>query len=107
MLRDAQDQVTAYATKNKIPLSENAKHFFTLAQYNGGPGAVQVLLNDFKREGTLANDAFLTKKPTNSKKGQVYDNVMQRFQLANALTSEGHFDPDAPSQITSTPITDK
>lgn len=94
MLRDAQDQVQAYADKNKIPLTDKAKQFLTLAQYNGGPGAAQGMLQEFNKSGTLANDAFLKAKDPKSKYGQVYDNVNQRVQLANALEGEGYkFDP--------------
>lgn len=107
MIRHEQDQMNAYAAKNKIPLTDQARHFLTLAAYNGGPGAGQGLLQDFKREGLLANDAFLTKKPKQSQYGKVYNNIMDRFHLANASSSEGQWDENAPTQITSTPIIDK
>lgn len=90
MLRDAGDQVTSYATTNKIPLSDKAKHFFTLAYYNGGPGAAKGMLQEYLKSGALKDDSFFTNKPAQSKYGQVYNNVMQRFQLANAADAEGY-----------------
>jgi hypothetical protein len=98
VLRDAQDQVNDYATKNKIPLSDKAKQFITLAYYNGGSGAGKALLQDFQREGLLKNDAFLTTKPQKSDYGKVYNNVMDRFKVANAQVAEGYdfSDPGAP-----------
>lgn len=98
VLRDAQDQVNEYAGKNKIPLSDKAKHFITLAYYNGGSGAGKALLQDFKREGLLQNDAFLTTKPKQSSYGKVYNNILDRFKVANAQVAEGYdfSDPDAP-----------
>lgn len=99
MMRDAQDQFNDYAAKSKVPLSDKAKHFFALAAYNGGPGAAKTLLQEYQKSGTLANDAFLKNRPAQSKYNQVYDNVMQRFSLANALDSEGYFDPP-PAPVT-------
>jgi hypothetical protein len=96
MMRDAQDQVNAYIAKNKIPLSEQGKQFLTMAYYNGGAGAGKGLLQDFQREGLLANDAFLKTKPKQSDYGQVYNNVMDRMKLANALTGEGYKFEDTP-----------
>lgn len=93
MIRDEQENFLKYAAQNKIPLSDKAKHFFTLAAYNGGSGAAKTLLQEYQKSGTLANDAFLKTRPAQSRYNQVYDNVMQRFSLANALDSEGYFDP--------------
>lgn len=100
MIKDAQTQFNAYADKSKTPLSDKAKQFFTLAAYNGGPGAAQNMLQEYQKGGVLNNDAFLTTKPAQSKYGQVYNNVMQRIQLANALDKEGYqFDnPATPPQ---------
>lgn len=98
VLRDAQDQVNVYAVRNKIPLSDKAKQFFTLASYNGGPGAAQGMMQEYLKSGALKDDAFFTNKPVQSKYGQVYNNVMDRFRVANAQVAEGYdfSDPDAP-----------
>lgn len=100
MLREAQDQVNAYAVKNKIPLTDKARQFLTLAAYNGGPGAAQTMLQEANKSGGLANDAYFQTKPAQSKYGQVWDNVNQRFQLANAITAEKYKfeDPISPPQ---------
>lgn len=96
MLRDAQDNVNTYAAKNKIPLSDKAKQFLTLAYYNGGPGAFQGMIQEAQKSGGLANDAYFTNKPAQSRWGQVWNNVNQRFQIANALTGEGYQFEDTP-----------
>jgi len=101
MMKDAQDQFNAYAAQNKIPLSDRARQFFALAAYNGGPGAAKTLLQEYQKSGTLANDAFLKTRPAQSRYNQVYDNVMQRFSLANALDSEGYFEPPPQTTVTS------
>lgn len=108
MLRNAQDEVSAYAAKNKIPLSDKAKQFFTLVHYNAGPGNAQKMLSDYNKSGALTNDAFMTARPvtgpglTATSWQQPYDNVARRFQLANASTFEGQFDEPTPSPVVQT-----
>jgi hypothetical protein len=99
MMRDVQDQVNAYAAKNKIPLTDNSRQFLTLAAYNGGMGAAQNMIQEYNKGGLLPNDAFMKSRPLKSNYNQVWDNVNRRFQLSNALTSEGYFDPPAPVTV--------
>lgn len=106
MIRDAQDNVVAYAAKNKIPLTDKAKQFLTLAYYNGGPGAFMGMVKEAQAAGGLANDAYFNTKPSKSMYGQVWNNVNQRFQLANALTGEGYQFQDTPP-VTTPPVTTK
>lgn len=106
MLRDAQDQVNAYAVKNKIPLSDKAKQFLTLAYYNGGPGAFQGMIQEAQKSGGLANDAYFTKKPLQSKYGKVWNNVNDRFRVAGGLTGEGYQFKDTPP-LTTLPVIPK
>ncbi len=107
MIKDSQDQLNTYATQNKIPLSDKAKQFLTLAYYNGGSGAGKALLQDFQREGLLKDDAFLTTKPKQSNYGKVYNNVKDRFQIANALTGEGYQFGDQPPAPAQQPTQDR
>lgn len=97
MVKDSEDQVLNYAKKNNIPLSPNAKQFFTLINYNAGEGNAQKMLQDYYKAGALKDDAFLKSRPTkggNLKDAswkQPYDNVMRRWKMSEALKNEGYF----------------
>ncbi len=104
MLRATQDELDAYTTKNKIPLSPKAKQFFTLLSYNAGSGNAQKMMQDYQKAGALTNDAFLESRPikggTLSEKSWAtpYQNTIVRMKMADALNKEGYFDEPTPAQ---------
>lgn len=91
MIKDAQDQTEEYAKKSNIPLSDRAKQFFTLVNYNAGSGNMQKMLKEYNRSGYLKNDDFIYKRPSESWKGP-WENVARRLQLADQLKKQKLFD---------------
>lgn len=100
MLKASYDDIEAYAKKKGIPLSDKAKDFFALANFNGGEGVGHEMLTDYNNNGLLKDDAYLKKRPTSGKGlkdtsyKKVYDNVKKRIVMADALKKEGYFDED-------------
>lgn len=94
MLKDVQDNVDAYAQKRGYNLSDKSKQFFMLAGYNGGLGNAQKMMDSYNQSGQLANDSYLTKKPTSY--AGIYDNVMRRIEPANAWRDENIFGDNPP-----------
>lgn len=88
MIRDAQDVTDKYAKTNGIPLSERAKDFFTLVNYNAGEGNMRSMMKEYFRNGFLKDDKFLDKRPSDSWKGP-YENVIRRIKAADVLKKEG------------------
>lgn len=91
MIRSASDDISNWATQNKIPLSDKAKDFFTLVAYNAGMGNAQKMLSSYAKEGFLKDDSFLKKRPSQYWEGP-YENVMRRMVMADALKNEQYFD---------------
>ncbi len=90
VIRHTQDQTEDYAKKNGIQLSDKAKQFFTLINYNAGEGAMRKMLAEYNQNGYLRNDKFLEKRPSEKWK-QPYENVIRRIQMAEGLKKEGLF----------------
>jgi hypothetical protein len=90
MVKDAQDYTETYAKQNGIQLSDKAKQFFTLVNYNAGEGNMQKMIKEYSRSGYLKDDKFLDKRPSDSWKVP-YENVLRRLKMADALKQEGLF----------------
>lgn len=91
MIKASKDEVESFSKNNKIPLSDKAKDFFTLINYNAGSGNAQKMLKEYNRIGALKDDSFLNKRPSESWKVP-YENVIRRIKMADALKEEGYFD---------------
>lgn len=87
MVKLSQDEITQFAEKNKIPLSDKAKEFFTLATYNAGVGNAKKMLEEYNKSGYLKDDKFLDKQPSKYWTGP-YTNVKKRIDAANVLDEE-------------------
>lgn len=98
MVKNSEAQVMNYAKKFGINLSPAARDFFSLVNYNAGEGNAQKMLMDYYKAGALDSDAFLKSRPVsggNLKAASwkvLYENVIRRIQMANALKDEGYFD---------------
>ena len=90
MVKLSQDEIQKFAEQKKIPLSEKAKEFFTLVNYNAGSGNAQKMLEEYSKKGYLDEDKFLDKQPSQYWTGP-YQNVIKRVKAANVLKSEGYF----------------
>lgn len=97
ILKYSYDDVSKYAKEKGIGLSKKAKDFFALAEYNGGEGTFHKMLSDYHANGLIEGDSFLKKRPTSGKGlkedsyKKIYENVIRRIQMADALKNEGHF----------------
>lgn len=93
MIRQSQDQLDTYNKKKGYKLSDQGRDFFTLANYNGGEGTMQKMLDLYNTKGYLKNDAYLnpTFKPGKGEYGEPYKNVQKRIQNKKVLEDEGYF----------------
>ncbi len=103
MIRNGRDEISDFAAKNKINLSDKAKDFFTLISFNAGPGNAKKMLREYNTMGVLKNDSFLNKRPSSSWTVP-YENVIRRMQMADALKEEGYFDEDNPAPPSPNPV---
>lgn len=98
MWKDHYKDVDEYAKSNRIQLSPKARDFFSLVGFNGGEGTARQMISDYNKNGYLKNDAFLKNRPKSgagikpTSYAQVYDNVMRRIKMQEALKKEGLFD---------------
>lgn len=91
MMKLSQDQLEGYAKKNGLTLTPAQKNFFLLANYNGGEGNMQKMIQSYKDKGYLKDDAFLDPKFKPASYGSIYKNVQARLQSAQQLKAEGYF----------------
>lgn len=97
-LKDNYDTVDKLAKDKGVSLSQPAKDFFSLVAYNAGSGNAKKMLEDYNKNGYLKNDAFLKGRPNKGdglKEGSyktVYENVIRRIQMRDALKKEKLFD---------------
>ena len=90
VLKKTSDDLSQFASQNKIELSDKAKDFFTLVAYNSGFGNAQKMLKSYFQKGYLNGDKFLEKQPDSSWKAP-YDNAMKRIKASEMLKKEGYF----------------
>lgn len=101
MMKEAYDDMDAYAKHQGITMSPKARDFFTLATFNGGEGVGHQMLTDYNNNGLLKGDAYLKARPTSgrglkeSSYKSVYDNVRRRLVYQQALKEQGLFDDAA------------
>jgi len=88
MMRQANDQLEAYTKKTGITLTPHQKEFFLLANYNGGVGNMQKMIQSYKDKGYLKDDKFLDVNFKPAAYGGIYKNVQARLQVANQLRNE-------------------
>jgi hypothetical protein len=97
-LKDNYDTVEKVAKDKGVALTAPAKDFFALVAYNAGEGNAKKMLEDYNKNGYLKNDAFLKARPNKGeglKEGSyktVYENVIRRIQMRDALKKEKLFD---------------
>ncbi len=91
MLRLSQDQLDSYVKKSGTNLTDRQKQFFLLANYNGGEGNMQKMIDSYKQKGYLKDDKFLDASFQPESFGSIYSNVMARIQSADMLRSEKVF----------------
>lgn len=97
MFQTHYDDVDSYVKKKKIKLSPEQRNFFALASFNAGEGVGRQMIDDYMINNQYGN-TFLTKRPVSGKglkEGsykQVYENVIRRIQMADALKAEGYYD---------------
>jgi hypothetical protein len=92
MMRQSQDQLNTYTKKTGVKLTPAQQNFFLLANYNGGEGNMQKMIQSYQDKGYLKNDDFVTNpnfKPASY--GSIYSNVQARLQSAKQLKDEGFF----------------
>lgn len=81
-LKDFMDTVKEEASKRKIELDDRATRFFTMAAYNGGPGALKEMLDEMKASNIKPSDYI--EKGGKAKK-QVYINTKKRMDKMDYL----------------------
>lgn len=100
MWKDHYRDVDQYAKSKGIQLSPKARDFFSLIGFNGGEGTAHQMISDYYKNGHLKDDAFLKKRPTSgvglnpASYAKVYDNVIKRIKMRDALKREGLFDSE-------------
>lgn len=82
------DEIDDYAKKQGIKLSPQARDFFALAHFNSGKG--ESMMDDYKKRGVLANDAFMKGAP-DPEHHEIYDHVMIRLKERTGLKKEALF----------------
>lgn len=92
MMRLAKDQLEAHTKKTGIELTPKQKDFFLLANYNGGEGNMQKMIQSYKEKGYLKDDKFLDTKFKPSSYAGIYKNVQARLQAAAMLKDEKYLD---------------
>jgi hypothetical protein len=97
-LKSNYDEVDQTAKSKGVTLSPKARDFFALVNYNAGSGTGSKMIDDYNKNGQLQGDKFLQARPTTgqglSDKSykQVYENVIRRIKMADALKQEQLFD---------------
>lgn len=83
-MRDFMDTVKEEATKRGLKLEDRELKYFTMAGYNGGPGAIKVMLDEVAASGGKVSDFI---KTGSKKKGQVHKNVSPRMDKMDFFES--------------------
>jgi hypothetical protein len=91
MMKLSQDQLEDYSKKSGLNLSDAQKKFFLLANYNGGEGNMQKMIQSYKDKGYLKDDKFLDPKFKPASYAGIYKNVQARLQSMLQLKAEGNF----------------
>lgn len=94
MLKQSYDEVDEYAKGKGIELSQKAKDFFALADFNSGKN-FKKLLNEYQEKGFLEGDKFAKERPNKQKvpeKDDIYGHVIRRIKMADAFKQEQLFD---------------
>lgn len=97
LLKFGQDYVEKYASQKGIPLSKDAKNFFSLVLFNGGEGTFHQMIYDYNKNGLLKDDKFIDERPTKGEGlkadsyKQVHLNISRRIKMAKALKAENLF----------------
>lgn len=91
MMKQAQDYLNNYATKQHLNLTDKQRDFFTLAGYNSGLGNIPKIITSYKNKGYLKDDKFLDPSFKPASWAGVYTNVQRRLQNRDVLLNEGYF----------------
>ena len=84
-----QDHIDDYAKQKSIQLSDRARQFFTLVNFNGGPGAGPKMLNYYAKKGLLKDEKFVDTPPEPGLGlGEYYEHIHPRMQMADLLKKE-------------------
>jgi len=87
-----QDNIDNYAKQKGIPLSDKARQFFTLVNFNGGSAAGPKMMDYYQKKGLLKDDKFADTPPEPGQGlGEYYQHIHPRLQMADLLKKETLF----------------
>lgn len=87
-----QDDIDNYAKHKGISLSDKARQFFTLINFNGGEGTGHKMIDYYAKKGLLEGDKFLSVQPEEGLRlAPSWKNVVPRMKMADILKQEGQF----------------
>jgi hypothetical protein len=87
-----QDDIDKYAKQKGITLSDKARQFFTLINFNGGEGTGHKMIDYYNSKGLLAGDKYLSVAPAEGLRlAPSWKNVVPRIKMAEGLKKEGLF----------------
>lgn len=73
------DNLTAYAKSNGIELDDKAKKYFTMAAFNGGPGAAHAMIKEYKNAPD--KNKFIDEGQSQYLGGKVHRNIAPRMKM--------------------------
>lgn len=83
------DNLTNYAKQHGVTLDDKAKKYFTMAAFNGGPGAAHAMIQEYKNAPD--KNKFIDEGQSQYLGGKVHRNIAPRMKMlpiANQLLSE-------------------
>lgn len=83
----SRDYIRKISESKNIELTPEALDYFTIAAYNAGEGNASKMLEKFRKENLLENNAFLNTELDSYK--DIHRNVIRRMRSAEMLKGEG------------------
>lgn len=96
LMKYTYDDVDKYAKQKGIPLTQKARDFFALAEFNSGEGGFHKLLAKYHDKGLLEGDRFLQQRPDTGgakveDKDDIYGHVIRRLKMRDNLKEQSIF----------------
>lgn len=88
-MRAEKDSFSNYTKKKGVKLTPEEERFFTMAAYNGGPGAAQSMLDYYQKNKMLGQNQFM--KNRSGVWGTTWDHIIPRMAGSDMFTSEGFY----------------
>lgn len=82
MMNMEKENLTNYAKKNGVQLDDKAKKYFTMAAFNGGPGAAQHMIQEYK--SAPDKNKFIDEGQSQYLGGKVHRNIAPRMKMLPA-----------------------